>query len=79
MIIKSEAYIRLLLRFTKTTSEPLVQAVIDHILHGKTQGECKDLYGVTQSNISEKKKRIYEIDGLVQDAIKIISEDKDKK
>lgn len=71
MAIKSESYIRLLLKFTKTKSEPLICAVIDHILHGKTQQECVLTYGVSQSAISSKKSRLLELDELVDNALEI--------
>ena len=75
MPIKSEKYLRMLLKFTKTKSEPLTLAVIEHILHGKTQQECESRYGVTQSAISAKKSRLFELDELVENALKIKSEE----
>lgn len=76
MPIKSEKYIRLLLKFTKTKSEPLTLAVIDHILNGMTQQECVVKYGVTQSAISSKKSRLFELDELVENALQIKSEER---
>lgn len=68
---QSEAYIRLLLRFTKTQSEPLTLAVIDHMLNGLTQQECVEKHDVSQSALSMKKKRVLELDDLVRQAIQI--------
>ncbi|ARW85308.1 PapB/FocB family fimbrial expression transcriptional regulator [Aeromonas salmonicida] len=72
---QSEAYIRLLLRFTKTQSEMQILAVIDHMLNGLTQQECVEKYGIAQSALSMKKKRILELDDLVKQAIKINQRD----
>ncbi len=73
MSIDSEEYIRLLLKFTKTKSEPLILAVIDNILYGKTQNECAAKYGVVQSAISTKRQRLYELHELVESALEIKS------
>jgi hypothetical protein len=52
-----------------------ILAVIDHMLNGLTQQECVEKYGIAQSALSMKKKRILELDDLVKQAIKINQRD----
>lgn len=61
----NEKYIRSLVKLTRVTSEPTLNAVIDHICNGTSQQVAADANGVPQESVARLNKRISELDKQV--------------
>jgi hypothetical protein len=63
----NEEYIRALVTFTRSTSEPTLDAVIEHICNGLSQKNAAVKYGVEQSAVARLTTRIKKLDTRIQE------------
>ncbi|EGR1049107.1 hypothetical protein DDM91_17925 [Vibrio cholerae] len=61
----NESYIRALISLTRSTSEPTLNAVVDHLCYGKTQEQAAEKQGVKQEAVARLTTRIKNLDALV--------------
>ncbi|BBM67964.1 hypothetical protein VA249_46100 (plasmid) [Vibrio alfacsensis] len=67
----NEKYIRALITLTRSTSEPTLNAAIEHICLGESQAKSAVKHGVKQEAVARLSKRIKELDKQVTDIIKL--------
>lgn len=71
----SEAYLRMLVGFTRVTSIVVFEAVIEHLTSGARQKELAAKYGVSQSVICRLKGRLLKLDKQIMKIAKLRSLD----
>lgn len=74
---ESKERLALLFQLTKITSEPIQDALIDHLSKGLPESLCASLNQVSTSNFTRALNRLNEVAGIVE-AIKEIDWDKFK-
>lgn len=67
--MESEKKIRLLLSLTKTSSEPTIDALIDHLVKGYDDSTAASINGITASNFNRALANLNKVAGIVQDII----------
>ncbi|MDA0152302.1 hypothetical protein OH460_08310 [Vibrio sp. Makdt] len=60
-----EEYLRKLVLLTKVTSQPVLDATIEHLCSGTTQKFSAEKHGVKQAAIARLTTRLVELDTLV--------------
>lgn len=67
----NEQYIRALVKFTKSSSASVLDATIDHLVHGETQDAAADKHSVKQEAIARLVKRIKSVETKIDEIIKL--------
>jgi hypothetical protein len=62
-----EKYLRALVKLTRAASQPTIEATIDHLANGLTQGDAAERYGVKQEAVARFSKRLKELDKTVEE------------
>lgn len=62
-----EKYLRALVKLTRAASQPTIEATIDHLSNGLTQGEAAGKHGVKQEAVARFSKRLKELDKTVEE------------
>ena len=71
MGIMNEKYIRALVTLTRSTSEPTLAAVIEHVCNGESQEKAALKHGVKQEAVARLTTRIKKLDTQVTEIAKL--------
>lgn len=64
--MESEKRVKLMLSLTKISSEPVKDALLEHLARGNTEAASAALNGVTQSNFNRALAKLNEVAGIIE-------------
>ncbi|HDM8060758.1 TPA: hypothetical protein P0E16_003634 [Vibrio harveyi] len=67
----NEEYIRALVKLTRSTSEPTLAAVIEHVCNGESQEKAALKHGIKQEAVARLTTRLKKLDEQVTEIIKL--------